>query len=178
MDGGRMRGRRAFIAMMQRTATFMRAPAGPRLAAIDIGGWDTHANQGLENGRLANNLELLAEGLTAYRRDMGPVWSDSALLVITEFGRTVHANGSGGTDHGTGSVAFLMGGSVAGGRLVGDWPGLARLHQGRDLAPANDLRALLKGVLAAQLGIDPHVLDELVFPESRDVAPLVGLMRV
>jgi uncharacterized protein (DUF1501 family) len=178
MDGGKMRGRRAFIPMMERTASFMRAPHGPRLAAIDLGGWDTHANQGREKGRLANNLKLLGEGLAAYRRDMGPVWADTAVLVITEFGRTVHANGSGGTDHGTASVAFLLGGSVAGGRIAGDWPGLARLHEGRDLVPANDLRALLKGTIEAQLGLDARALDEVVFPESRDVAALHGLVRV
>jgi uncharacterized protein (DUF1501 family) len=163
--------------MMERTAAFMCAPDGPRLAAIDMGGWDTHANQGHEKGRLANNLKLLAEGLAAYRREMGPVWSDTAVLVITEFGRTVHANGSGGTDHGTASVAFLLGGSVAGGRIAGDWPGLARLYEGRDLMPANDLRALLKGTLEAQLGLDARTLDTVVFPESRGVAALRGLVR-
>jgi uncharacterized protein (DUF1501 family) len=177
MDGGRMRGRRAFIPMMERTAAFMRAPEGPRLAAIDMGGWDTHANQGREKGRLANNLKLLAEGLAAYRREMGSVWSDSAVLVITEFGRTVHANGSGGTDHGTASIAFLLGGSVAGGRIAGEWPGLARLYEGRDLMPANDLRALLKGTLEVQLGLDARTLDTVVFPESRGVAALGGVVR-
>jgi uncharacterized protein (DUF1501 family) len=177
MDGGRMRGRRAFVPMMERTAAFMRAVGGPRLAAIDMGGWDTHANQGREKGRLANNLELLGEGLAAYRRDMGAAWASTAVLVITEFGRTVHANGSGGTDHGTASVALLLGGGVAGGRIVGDWPGLARLYEGRDLLPANDLRALLKGTLAAQLGLDVHTLDEWVFPASGGVPPVQGLVR-
>jgi uncharacterized protein (DUF1501 family) len=177
MSDARARGQRAFVAMMERAAAFMRAVDGPRLGAIDIGGWDTHANQGRESGRLANALRLLADGLTAYRREMGEAWSQTAVLVVTEFGRTVQVNGSGGSDHGTGSVAFLLGGSVAGGRMLGDWPGLARLHEGRDLLPANDLRALLKGTLQAQLGLDEGVLREQVFPQSEGATPLRGLLR-
>jgi uncharacterized protein (DUF1501 family) len=113
----------------------------------------------------------------AYRHALGPLWSKTAVLVVTEFGRTVRVNGSGGTDHGTASVAFLFGGSIAGGRRVGDWPGLARLHEDRDLLPANDLRALLKGTLAAQLGLGGDALNRVVFPGSDAVAPLPGLLR-
>jgi uncharacterized protein (DUF1501 family) len=177
MDGQRARGPQAFVAMMERAAGFMRADDGPRLAAVDLGGWDTHANQGLAEGRLANALTRLTEGLMAYRRALGPVWSKTAVLVVTEFGRTVRVNGSGGTDHGTASVAFLFGGSIEGGRMVGDWPGLARLHEDRDLVPANDLRALLKGTLAAQFGLDGDALSRTVFPGSDAVAPLPGILR-
>jgi uncharacterized protein (DUF1501 family) len=88
-------------------------------------------------------------------------------------------NGTEGTDHGTATVAFLAGGAVAGGRVLGDWPGLSRrsLYQGRDLAPTTDLRAVLKGVLADHLGVPRRLLDTAVFPGSARVAPLAGLVR-
>lgn len=160
-----------FIEMMRSAASFMKAPDGARLATIDIGGWDTHANQGLENGRLANNFSLLGEGIDAYQKESGDIWNKTAILVITEFGRTVKANGTGGSDHGTGSTAFLMGGSVNGGRMLGDWPGLApqKLYEGRDLYPANDLRSLLKGVLEQHMGLPSHIIEQKIFPSSQGV---------
>jgi uncharacterized protein (DUF1501 family) len=171
------RGPRQFIEIMRTAATFLRRPDGARLATIDLTGWDTHANQGTEQGRMAEAMRILAEGIAALRDGMAEDWRKTVVVVVTEFGRTVAANGSGGSDHGTGSVAFLLGGAVRGGRIVGDWPGLAagRLYQNRDLFPANDLRGLLKGVLADHLGLDDRRLGNTIFPGSDGVAPLTGL---
>ncbi len=168
---GGSRGQRAFVGMMKKAAEFMHKSNGPHIGTIDIGGWDTHANQGLGTGRLATNLQILAEGLDVYRQGMGDDWSKTAVLVVTEFGRTVHVNGTGGTDHGTGGVAFLIGGSVNGGRMIGDWPGLKKLYEDRDLIPANDLRSLLKGTLQAQLGLSDAQLSSSIFPGSGTAAP-------
>ncbi|MBU6367999.1 MAG: DUF1501 domain-containing protein, partial [Gemmatimonadetes bacterium] len=151
------------------------AADGPRLAALEIGGWDTHANQA---DRLAGPLRQLDAGLVALREGLGAAWGQSVVLVMTEFGRTVRVNGTRGTDHGTGSVAFVLGGRVAGGRVRGDWPGLAdgQLFEGRDLAPTTDLASVSKGVLAPHLGLSPAVLGR-VFPGSLGVSPMAGLLR-
>ena len=111
-----------------------------------------------------------------FRNNVGII---ATIIAITEFGRTARINGTNGSDHGTGTVAFLAGGAVAGGRVVANWPGLKanQLYQGRDLAPTTDLRALLKGVLADQLGISAGALGEKVFPESAGVAPMQGLAQ-
>ena len=164
-------GGNQFIGMMKSAANFMKQPDGARLATIDIGGWDTHANQGTDKGRLAQNFDVLGQGIDAYQTEMGELWSKTAVLVITEFGRTVMGNGTGGSDHGTGSTAFLMGGSVNGGFVVGDWPGLApqNLFENRDLYPANDLRSLLKGVLGQHMGVSAQFLDQTIFPGSEKV---------
>jgi uncharacterized protein (DUF1501 family) len=100
------------------------------------------------------------------------------VVAITEFGRTAQVNGTVGTDHGTGTVAFLAGGAVAGGRVIADWPGLkpAQLFEARDLAPTTDLRAVLKGVLADHLGLSPAVLGSSVFPGTASVRPMKGLI--
>lgn len=135
-----------FLNMMQMAAQFMVKENGARVASIDAEGWDTHAGQGLDQGRLGQALKNLSNGIVAFKEGMGTFWAKTAVLVVTEFGRTVMVNGSGGTDHGTGSAAFLVGGNVNGGRVIGEWPGLSpkALYQGRDLYPANDLRSLPK----------------------------------
>jgi uncharacterized protein (DUF1501 family) len=168
MGGGR--GKQATLGLFQQAATFMRGSA--RLASLDVDGWDTHSNQ---NRRLANQLELLAEGLMTFRQAMGPAWQQTAVLVITEFGRTARHNGSGGTDHGTASLAMLLGGKVRGGRWIGDWPTLATLYQDRDLIPANDLRGLLKGVLVDHLAIDEGLVSSQIFPGSNTLPAQRGL---
>ena len=168
---------RSFPSMMTEAAKFMSAAGGPTIASIDIGGWDTHVNQGTDKGRLPNALQALAEGLNNFRTGMGSAWTNTTVLVITEFGRTVRGNGTGGTDHGTASTAFLLGGNVNGGRVIGDWPGLAKLYQDRDLMPANDLRALLKGTLQAQLGIADTTLSETVFPGRIEVPAYTSLLK-
>ncbi|MGH6879290.1 MAG: DUF1501 domain-containing protein, partial [Hypericibacter sp.] len=140
---------------------------GPRIAVLEAGGWDTHANQGLMTGRLATALGGLADGMVALKRGLGTAWSETVVVVVTEFGRTAAPNGTGGTDHGTGTVALLAGGRVAGGRVITAWPGLSpdKLYQGRDLAPTLDLRGPLKAALAAQFDIDEATLSQRVFPD-------------
>ena len=100
------------------------------------------------------------------------------VVVLTEFGRTARVNGTGGTDHGTGGLALLAGGAVNGGRIAGDWPGLAQaaLHEGRDLRATSDTRALLKGVLAAHLGLAGTALETRVFPGSNGIRAMEGLV--
>ncbi len=165
----------AFIALAQRAAEFLVQPAGPQAAVLEIGGWDTHANQVNPNGALANGLRQLDAGLAALRAGLvnGGAWNRTVVVVATEFGRTVAINGTLGTDHGTGGVAFVLGGPVRGG-VVADWPGLARSqrYEGRDLKTTTDLRAVLKGVLADHLKVASRILDGEVFPGSDKVKPL------
>ncbi len=171
-------GKRAGVQLpqtMSAAARFMGKPEGPRIGFVEDSGWDTHGNQ---TGVLARKLTELDNALRAYREGMGTQWSRTAVLIVTEFGRTAAINGTGGTDHGTGGVAFLAGGGVRGGRIAGDWPGLgaADLNEGRDLRATTDLRALFKGVLATQLRLQETVLDTRVFPDSGSVKPLDGLL--
>jgi uncharacterized protein (DUF1501 family) len=177
--GGKRDPLNGFNAVTSAAGKFLAAADGPRVAVIEVGGWDTHANQGAEEGQLGNRLRGLDQGLEALRTSLGPAWQDTAMLVVTEFGRTVAVNGTRGTDHGTATCAFLMGGAVAGGRVIADWPGLAtaNLHQQRDLRPTLDLRSVFKGVLAAHLGVTESNLETKVFPESRSAKPLEGLIR-
>ncbi len=151
---------------------------GPRVAVVELGGWDTHANQGLEEGRLANGLGNLADGLLALKEGLGAAWSQTAVCVVSEFGRTVARNGTRGTDHGTGGAALLLGGAIQGGRVLADWPGLApaQLHEGRDLRPTTDLRAVLGGLLRDHLGLPIAALRRDVFPGG-GWSPVDGLVR-
>lgn len=180
---GAMNGRRdplnAVGTVASAAGKFLAAADGPRVAVIEIGGWDTHANQGAERGQLATRLRGLDQGLESLRVALGTAWRDSAVLVVTEFGRTVAVNGTRGTDHGTATCAFLVGGAVSGGRVISDWPGLATgaLHESRDLRPTLDLRSVFKGVLAEHLRVPERVLEEKVFPESRTAKMSEGLIR-
>jgi uncharacterized protein (DUF1501 family) len=176
---GRRGPRRRLEGAAVAAGVFLREPAGPRVAMIEAGGWDTHAQQGLPVGALARNLEDLDRSIAALAETLGPLWSRTAVLVATEFGRTVAMNGSRGTDHGTASCAFLAGGAVKGGRVIGDWPGLGRaaLYEGRDLKPALDLRSIQKAVLRDHLRVEAAHLELEVFPDSASAKPLDGLMR-
>jgi uncharacterized protein (DUF1501 family) len=169
------RGPGGFPVVAAEAARLLASPQGPRIAAMEIGGWDTHQAQA---NRLKAPLTELASGLVALRDGMGSAWGQTVVLAMTEFGRTVRVNGTAGTDHGTATVAFAAGGAVAGGRVLADWPGLAdnRLLDGRDLQPTNDLRALAKGLLGPHLGLSAASLTR-VFPGSVGVAPLPGLLR-
>lgn len=150
------------------------APAGPGIGMASLEGWDTHANQA---GALATRFGGLDSGMTALKAALGPHWARTCVVICSEFGRTVAANGTRGTDHGTGGLVMLLGGAVRGGQVAGDWPGLSAraLHEGRDLAPANDIAGILKGVLRDHLGIDRSVLDAQVFPGS--ARAMDGLVR-
>ena len=156
----------------QGAARLMAEPDGPRLAALAFDGWDTHSNEGGAIGQLANMLSGLDEAIAAFETQLGPVWKETVLMIVTEFGRTAAINGTIGTDHGTGTIAFLVGGAISGGRVVTDWPGLKpqQLHDGRDLAPTTDLRAAMKGVLYDHLGLSPEILRNRIFPNSNAVA--------
>jgi uncharacterized protein (DUF1501 family) len=153
-------------------------PAGPRVAVIDVPGWDTHANQGTAAGRLAPVLAGLADGLVSLQQAMAPVWNKTVVLTLTEFGRTAHPNGTGGTDHGTATAAFVMGGAVNGGRVIAKWPGLSntQLYQSRDLAPTADTRSICKAILRDHLGLPQDAIDRVVFPDSVKVRPVEGLV--
>ncbi len=163
----------AFPSLAGTAGRLLADPAGPRLAALEIGGWDTHTGQ---LGRLVGPLKQLDEGMVALKDGLGEAWRKTAVLVMTEFGRTVRVNGTSGTDHGTGTVAFVLGGGVAGGRVMANWPGLSELFENRDLQPTLELRALAKGVLAQHLGLDRNALAK-VFPDSVAEAPVKGLLR-
>ena len=176
--GGRANARQ--LPMFAEAATrFLLDPDGPRIIVIDGNGWDTHAGQGTVTSALANRFNQLDDALGRLKANSGGAWERTAVLIVTEFGRTVAVNGTGGTDHGTAGVAMLCGGAVNGGRILTDWPGLAQrnLHENRDLRPTIDLRSLLKGVLREHFGIADAVLETDVFPGSRSAIPLEGLIR-
>lgn len=171
MEGGK--GGRLPQAMAS-AAKFMSQAEGARIAFVEDSGWDTHSNQ---TAVLARKLKELDAGMRGFHDGMGPRWKQTVVVVATEFGRTAAANGTGGTDHGTGGLALLAGGAVNGGRVAGDWPGLSAsaLNEGRDLRATSDLRALFKGVLATHLGMSDAVLEESIFPASREVPAMEGL---
>ncbi|WP_428376990.1 DUF1501 domain-containing protein [Lichenicoccus sp.] len=158
------------------SASFLAQDNGPRIAMIETGGWDTHTAQA---PRLAAQLKALDTMLAALRDGLGPVWLQTTVLVATEFGRTAAVNGTGGTDHGTGTVAMLAGGAVRGGRVVTDWPGLAanQLYEDRDLRPTASLDALIAGVAGESLGLDPEHVARALFPAAPPVRPITGLVR-
>jgi uncharacterized protein (DUF1501 family) len=177
----RRRGARGaqFASTLKSAARFLTAPSGPRIAVVESGGWDTHANQGAERGSLANRFRELDGGIKEFVDAMGAAWSDTAVIVATEFGRTVGVNGTGGTDHGTAGAALLLGGAIAGGRVLADWPGLGGndLYEGRDLYPTTDIRSLFKGVLAEHLALPHAFLDDIVFPHSGAAPAFEGLVH-
>ena len=159
-------------------AKFLAQPDGPRVGALALDGWDTHFNEGIAQGRLSQLLGSLDDALAAIKTNMGPAWRETVVALATEFGRTARINGTDGTDHGTATVALLVGGALKGGRVIADWPGLkpAALYQNRDLAPTTDLRAVLKGVLKDHLRADERTLAQNVFPGSDSVKPMAGLV--
>jgi uncharacterized protein (DUF1501 family) len=160
-------------------AAVMKSEGGPEVAVLEATGWDTHANQGGAKGILAQRLRGLDGALRALADDLGPLWGQTAVLVVTEFGRTAAMNGTRGTDHGTAGCAFLLGGAVRGGRVIAEWPGLAAasLLDNRDLRPTLDLRSVFKGVLDEHLHVDAKSLANRVFPDSTQARALDGLIR-
>ena len=149
---------------------------GPSVGVLELGGWDTHANQ---PQRIAKPLSNLGQGVARLRDTLGGSWRNTVVLAVSEFGRTVSMNGTDGTDHGTAGAVLLAGGAVNGGRVIVDWPGLDQrsLLEGRDLRPTTDVRAVLKAVLREHLGLDPGLMQSQVFPDSADVRPLSRLIR-
>jgi uncharacterized protein (DUF1501 family) len=152
---------------------------GIRLAFIGLSGWDTHVSQGASKGQLFNHLKPLSDGLGGLVAALGPAYSDTVVMVISEFGRTIHENGNGGTDHGHGNVMWIMGGAINGGKVYSQWPGLAEadLYQGRDLAITTDFRDPICAVLKTHLRLsDPQIAK--VFPNfSPNLANVSTLPR-
>ena len=174
---------RLAAALARKAADFLRADGGQRVAVLEMGGWDSHTNQNAPNGAAASNLRTLDAALAALRDGLqqggSSAWSHTAVVVATEFGREVAPNGTGGTDHGSGGVAFVLGGAVRGGRVLADWPGLApaQRHEGRDLRITTDLRSMLRPLLAQHLRVPRVALDRDVLPGSaglRDAELLRG----
>lgn len=164
-----------FLISAQAAGDILSQPEGPRIAAFEMQGWDTHVNQ---SGRLQGLLARLAQGVLTLRSALGAAWGRSVVIIASEFGRTAAQNGAGGTDHGTGGLLMLAGGAQRGGRILGDWPGLsgAALFEGRDLLTVNAYEAVFKAVLEAHLGLDRALIEERVFPDSRLIRPFDGLL--
>ena len=139
---------------LKQIAQLIKADVGLEVAFADVGGWDTHAAQGSEEGQLALRFREFGEALAALDRDLGDRMEDVVVVTMSEFGRTVRENGTRGTDHGHATAMLVLGGPVKGGRLCGRWPGLRRedLHEGRDLAVTTDFRDLFAELLARHLG--------------------------
>ena len=177
MAGGMAGGPNRDPAVLGRMAAgFLARADGPRIAMIETGGWDTHSGQ---NARLAGQLRSLDGLLGGLHEGLGAAWAETVILVATEFGRTVASNGTGGTDHGTGAAAMLLGGAVQGGRVRADWPGLApaSLLEGRDLRPTLGLDALIASACAEAFQIEPERTTRVLFPDVARARPLSGLLR-
>ncbi len=145
-----------------------------RIASFSIGGWDTHNRQEAGLGRA---LSRLSDTVLTLQTELGAIWGQTAVICMTEFGRTARENGTGGTDHGTGGAMILAGGAVRGGRVVADWPGLADadLYAGRDLMPTRDVRAHAGWVMRGLFGLDAGVIEQAVFP-GLELGPDPGLL--
>jgi uncharacterized protein (DUF1501 family) len=164
-----------FDGLAQAAGTLLAAANGPRIAAFQLEGWDTHVNQ---INLLAPPLIGLDTGIATLKSALGPAWRQTTILIVTEFGRTARINGTHGTDHGTATIAFLVGGAVAGGKVRTIWPGLKnhQLFQNRDLAPTADIRSLAKGAILAQFPLSEPALAR-IFPNSTEAAPMTNLRR-
>lgn len=168
-------GREAARKLGATLAGFMVQDGGPRIAAISLDGWDTHAGQ---VGQLNTRLSYLDAVLDGLNTGLGAEWSNTVVVAATEFGRTARINGTGGTDHGTGSTALVLGGGLKRGGIIGDWPTLKQeaLFENRDVRPSLDMRGLFKGVLADHMGVDRAALETTVFPDSASARPVTGLV--
>ena len=151
---------------MKQIAQLLKANLGVEAAFTDVNGWDTHQNQGSVNGQLANRLTDFSEAIAAFWRDMGDEAANITLVTMSEFGRTAHENGTGGTDHGHANAMFVLGADVKGGKVYGRWPGLAneQLNEGRDLALTTDYRQVLGEVVTRTMGANNL---ELIFPGAK-----------
>jgi uncharacterized protein (DUF1501 family) len=158
----------ATVGLARMAASRLARADGPRIAAIELNGFDTHS---AEANRLVQLFDALSQALTALAEGLRPVWRDTVILAVSEFGRTAMPNGSGGTDHGTGGAGFLLGGAVNGGRVLADWPGLKppQLYQDRDVKPTLHLTALYKGIAAAHFGLDGRAQMARLFPDAGDI---------
>ena len=165
-----------YAAQLEAAGKFLSQPDGPEVAVVSLDGWDTHTGQ---NAALQQRFTALDNGIKALKTALGPAWKTTAVIAVSEFGRTVRVNGGGGTDHGTGGLAILAGGAIKGGRMYGDWPSLrsSALFENRDLMPTVDARQVFKGLLRDHLGWAQKDLDTTVFHDSADVKALSGLVQ-
>ena len=172
--GGRG-GPAQYVPQLEAAGKFLAQPGGPQIAVVSLEGWDTHTGQ---NQALQQRFAALDNGITAMKTQLGDIWKKTAVMAISEFGRTVRINGGGGTDHGTGGLAILAGGAIKGGRMLGDWPGLksSALFEDRDLRPAVDARSVFKGLLRDQLGWASGDLDTAIFRDSAAAKAMGGLV--
>lgn len=164
---------------LRQIAQLIRSGLGLELAFADAGGWDTHVNQGSEQGQLSQRLDELGRGLTAFATDLGERMADVVVLTMSEFGRTIRENGNGGTDHGHATAMMVMGGGVKGGKVYGRWPGLRpeERFEGRDLAVTTDFRTLFGEVLSQHLGArDLGAIFPGFHPETGSSANTIGVM--
>jgi uncharacterized protein (DUF1501 family) len=167
-----------FAGIADQAARVLVRDSNVRLAFLAVGGWDTHINQGAAEGQLANHLRPLGEGIATLARSLGPRLADTAIVVMSEFGRTARENGNGGTDHGHGNVLWVLGGGVRGGNVYGQWPGLGpdKLYEGRDVAVTTDFRDAIGTVLTHQMKLGAAQL-AAVFPSFQSALnelPLFG----
>ncbi len=176
--GGINQVRAYFAEAAGAAAQFLTNPDGPRVGALALDGWDTHNNEGVVNGRLSRLLGALDSAIAAVETNMGGAWNETVVTLITEFGRTARINGTEGTDHGTATVALLVGGALKGGQVITDWPGVkeSSLYENRDLKATTDLRAVLKGLLRDHLRVEERALATYVFPDSEGVKPIEGCL--
>jgi uncharacterized protein (DUF1501 family) len=162
-----------------RLARLMRNDPNVQLAFVALGGWDTHAGQGTARGQLANRLRPLGEGLAVLADRLGPVFDDTVIIVMSEFGRTARENGNRGTDHGHGNAMWVMGGPVAGGKVHGRWPGIdeSSLNENRDLVITTDFRTVVGQIAERHLALPDAQLDHL-FPDHPKRGDAPTILRV
>lgn len=176
----RSRSPQSIIVMSRMAGKWLSEQDGPRIATLEMDGWDTHAAQGSIDGKLSNNFKTLTKAINALKESLGSTWNKTTIVTMTEFGRTVAMNGTNGTDHGTASCMFVLGGAVNGGKILSDWPGLekSRLYEGRDLMPTTDSRSVLKGILRDLYGINNRILDNNIFPDSYNAKAIDKLIKI
>lgn len=173
------RGNQDMEVLVRAAGRFLKDDDGPRIAVLESIGWDTHANQGADTGQLANKFSQLDGGLGLLKRELGTAWKNTVVVLASEFGRTVTVNGSRGTDHGTASAVFVLGGAVNGGKVLSNWPGLAKstLYEGRDLKPTMDIRSLFKSVLHDHMQVANRSLESTIFPHSTRAGKISNLIK-
>jgi uncharacterized protein (DUF1501 family) len=167
---------KGFAAETRSLARLMVKDPRIQIAFLQLGGWDTHVNQGSFKGLLARNLSELSQGLATLQQELGAVYSNTQIVVMSEFGRTAKENGNGGTDHGHGNAMWLLGGSTKGGKIYGQWPGLApdQLYQGRDLQVTTDFREPIAKILTNHLGLNTASIAKILpkFSANVDWSPI------
>jgi len=174
-DGTKKKRKKESVPLFAKaTSELLSRNDGPRIAVMEMTGWDTHFGQ---LTRLNKLFKQLADVILQLKSGLGPHWQKTQVLVVSEFGRTAAENGSGGTDHGVGGLAMFAGGNINGGRVLGKWPGLSQsaLFENRDVRPTTDLESIFKAVLLNHYGLVENIVEDQIFPNSRKLKSLTGL---